>query len=159
MFNLDISNIKAIVENFLEDNQMLNYFWVDGRLSGKKLEVFIDGDDGVGFEVCSKISRHIESILDETQALGEDYVLEVSSPGVGSVLKLPRQYKNNIGRLLEIKLENEKVRGIIVGANEESVTLRYEIVELEGKKKKKLMKDFTYYYDQILEGRIKVSFK
>ena len=159
LVTLDISDFKDIVAKFLEDNQMSEYFWVDGKLFSRKLEIFLDGDNGIGFDICRKVSRHLESILDENQVLGEDYVLEVSSPGVGSLLRLPRQYKNNIGRILELKLENEKVKGEIISADDASVTIRYEVVELEGKKKKKYLKDFTYGYDKILEGRIKVSFK
>ena len=37
----------------------------------KKLEVFIDADNGLAFDRCQKVSRYLESYIDEHNILGE----------------------------------------------------------------------------------------
>ena len=62
-----------------------------------KVIINLDGDDGVALQDCIDVSRFIDNNLDREE---QDYSLEVASVGVGSPLKLVRQYKKNIGRTL-----------------------------------------------------------
>ena len=55
-----------------------------------KVIVTLDGDNGVALQDCIDVSRYIDSNLDREE---QDYSLEVASVGVGSALKLVRQYK------------------------------------------------------------------
>ena len=78
-----------------EEEEFRDCFLVETKFHGNnKLEVFIDCDNGLTFEKCQKISRYLESFIDEKQWLGEKYVLDVSSPGIGRPLILKRQYQN-----------------------------------------------------------------
>lgn len=55
-----------------------------------KIIVTLDGDNGVVLQDCIDVSRSIEHNLDREE---QDFSLEVASVGVGSALKLVRQYK------------------------------------------------------------------
>jgi len=101
----------------------------------------------------------LEAILDESGAYGSNYTLDVSSPGVGSPLKLQRQYKNNIGRTIEILVGDQKLEGILKDAGEEEITVTMEVVVKEGNKKKKVLVDNLYKYAEVRSAKIKVSFK
>ena len=69
-----------------------------------KVIVTLDGDNGVALQDCIDVSKFIDSNLDREE---QDYSLEVASVGVGSPLKLIRQYKKNIGRTLIVKTSTE----------------------------------------------------
>ncbi|MBK8698866.1 MAG: hypothetical protein IPN29_04745 [Saprospiraceae bacterium] len=122
------------------------------------MEVFIDRDGGISFDVCHKVSRHLESIFDVDLRYGEDYILEVSSPGVGSPLRLSRQYANNIGRNISVKTAEGKIEGKLTAADDEACTVETETtVKTEGKKKKEIVNHRINYVD-IVEAKIKISF-
>lgn len=158
IFNLEAKDIEQIVNKYLQDNSIEDCFYVDTKITGKKIEVFIDRDGGISFDICKKISRVLEEIFDDKLPFGESYTLDVSSPGVGSPLKLPRQYFNNIGRQIEVKSGDSKIKGLLKDANDESFTVEVETTIVEGKKKKKEMVDHVFKYVGISEAKIKISF-
>jgi len=155
---LETGGIKEIVEKFFTDNAMENCFFVDAKGSGKKLEVFVDKDGGISYDVCRLLSRHLESIFDEDKRYGESYILDVSSPGVGSPLKLSRQYRNNVGRTIAVKTAEAKLEGILKEADEDGCTIEYTLeTKVDGKKKKEIINHKLNYVD-IIEAKIKISF-
>lgn len=112
-------------------------FLVDLKVSGKsgpqKVVVLIDGDRGVGIDDCSKVSREMAAIIEEQDLISGKYILEVSSPGVDSPLKLPRQYPQHIGRKLKLNLtDGQEIKGMLKEVSESSLS-----VEKEAKKKDK----------------------
>lgn len=95
---------EQIVELINEKINGTHLFLIDVKvLPGNKIEVFIDGDNGLGINDCVDVSRHIEKNLDREV---EDFSLEVSSPGATQPLKLSRQYIKHIGRDFELKLND-----------------------------------------------------
>ena len=81
---------QLLAEKF-QESEFDDFFLVDLKLGiNNKLEVFVDSDSQVTFEKCRKISRFLEEHLDQEGWLGDRYVLEVSSPGVGRPLKFLR---------------------------------------------------------------------
>ncbi len=150
-----------LTDKFAEDEAFADCFTVDIELTpSKKLSVFIDSDSGFSFEKCQKISRHLESHIDTNGWLGEKYILEVSSPGIGRPLKFPRQYKNNIGRNLVVTMKEQElpVSGAILSADEQQVILVNTIIEREGKKKKEVVVETPIPYEQIVKAVIKLGF-
>jgi len=98
-----------------------------------KIQLFVDGDNGITVDKCAEISRYVESFLDSEGWVGERYVLEVSSPGMDKPLKLLRQYKKNLGRKVEVVLTDGAMkRGMLKAADEEKIILESEA----GKKKR-----------------------
>lgn len=128
-------------------------------LPGNRIEVFIDSDEGVNFSTCQQISRYLEHHIDEKGWLGEKYILEVSSPGVGRPLKLQRQYPKHIGRKLEVKQqEGETVTGTLTAVSDEGITLEEKTRVKEGKKKKTVILKHEVTFDNIKKAIVKISF-
>ena len=111
---------NLLTEKFNGDPDFADCFTVEISLKpGKLLEVFVDADGPMDFMRCQKLSRFLESHLDENNWLGETYTLEVSSPGIGRPLKFLRQFIKNVGRTVEIKLANDAIEeGILLKADE-----------------------------------------
>ncbi len=91
------------------------------------LEVFIDSENGVTTDVCSAVSREIAEALDASRAIGRDYTLTVSSPGIDRSLRFPWQYAKHAGRTLRIKTKSADQTGEVTGtckaADETGVTI------------------------------------
>ena len=129
----DIHNL--LTEKFTEED-FRDCFVVGIEMTGKKISVFIDSDKSVTLETCRSLSRYLENIFDEQQWFGEDYVLEVSSSGLSRPLVFPRQFVKNIGRDLEIFIpDGSRLEGKILEADNRQVTIGYENVRRENKKK------------------------
>jgi ribosome maturation factor RimP len=119
-------------------------------LPGKRIEVFIDSDEGVNFSTCQQISRYLEHHIDENGWLGEKYILEVSSPGVGRPLKLQRQYPKHIGRKLEVKQqEGGTLTGTLTAVSTEGIVLEEKTRIKEGKKKKTVVLKHEIAFENI----------
>ena len=122
-----------------------------------KIVVTIDGDQGVQLQDCIDISRAIEHNLDREE---QDFALEVASVGVGSPLKLVRQYVNNIGRTLIVKLATSTIEAELVEATESHITLAWEAREPKkiGKGKETVQKEQQIPYTEIKEAIVTVTF-
>ncbi len=114
-----------------------DFFFVDIKISaGKRIEVYVDADHGIHIEDCAFLSRQLEKNLDESGIVPENYVLEVSSPGMSNPLKVYRQYLRRIGRMLEVvKTNGERIEGKMLKADENGFVLQEIVVEKKKKKK------------------------
>ena len=123
-----------------------------------RIEILVDGDNGIGIQDCVNLSRYIEKSLDREV---EDFALDVSSPGATAPLVLPRQYKKHLGRTLEVKLTNEeKVEGELVSLNEKGFVLEFTSRENKalGKGKVTVTKQQMVTFAEIIESKIKLKF-
>lgn len=122
-----------------------------------KIIVSLDGDNGVLLQDCIDVSRAIENNLDREE---QDFSLEVASVGVGSPLKLVRQYKKNIGRTLIVNTNGEKIEAELVDANEDFIILSWEAREPKkiGKGKETVQKEQQIPYTEIKEAIVTVTF-
>jgi ribosome maturation factor RimP len=152
-------DIGEIINRGIEELELTDTFLVEVKVKGRKIEVFVDSDEGINLQKCQRLSRWIEATLDENKMFGEEYTLEVSSPGVGTPLKLQRQYPKNIGKIIEVKYgDDDQVRGILTKVGPESIEVSYETKVKEGKKTKKVMEQKEIKFEDIIESRIKISF-
>lgn len=62
----------------------------------------IDEGEGVTVDECAEVSRYLEAYLDADERVPEDYVLEVSSPGLERPLKKPRHFEGAVGERVEL---------------------------------------------------------
>lgn len=62
-----------------------------------------EGDGSVTVDECAQVSRALEPWLDETAAVPEQYVLEVSSPGVDRPLVRVRDFERFAGEDVVLK--------------------------------------------------------
>ena len=109
---MDSSKVKQLIDEAIAENPSL--FLIDWKITpDDKIVILADGDEGLSVEDIVRISRYVEHNLDREEC---DFALEVSSPGVGSNLTMPRQFVKNIGRTLEATLNDKVMEGEIVEA-------------------------------------------
>jgi len=122
-----------------------------------KIIVTLDADNGVNLQDCIDISRTIENNLDREE---HDYALEVASVGVGSPLKLVRQYHKNIGRTLIVKANDETFEAELIEANDEYIVLSWQSREPKkiGKGKETVQKRQEIPYSDIKQAVVTVNF-
>ena len=155
-----IMTFKEKVGQLLEDilKGKTSLFLVDVTISDSyKVTITLDDDNGVNLQDCIDVSRAIENNLDREE---QDFSLEVASVGVGSPLKLIRQYKKNVGRMLIVKLATTKIEAELIEANDESITLAWEAREPKkiGKGKETVQKKQVIPYSEIKEAIVTVTF-
>lgn len=92
---------------------------------------YLDSDTGFSLEKSIRINRQMRKMIEEAGLYPEgDYSLEVSSPGIDAPLKLFRQYQKNVGRLLEIVLNDEAstlVEARLTSLDEENLHLEKKV--------------------------------
>lgn len=150
---------NLLEELFSTDPDFADCFLVDINHSNKKLEVFVDSDTRMPLERCQRISRYLESYLDEEQPLGEAYTLEVGSPGVQRPLKFHRQYVKNIGRTLEVTTtEGESHTGLLKSVEPTEIVLEAKVRRQDGKRKKTVVEETRIAFDAIKKSIVKITF-
>lgn len=148
--------VQELLKNGLE--QYPDLFLIDLSISSDyKINITIDGDKGVSLQDCIDISRSVEHHLDREE---QDFSIEVASAGATSPLKLPRQYKKNIGRKIEVTTENSTIEAQLVEADEEKITVEWKAREPKkiGKGKETIEKKAIIPYTEIKKAVIVISF-
>ncbi len=122
-----------------------------------RIKVVLDGDKGINLKDCMDVSRAIEHNLDREE---EDFSLEVTSAGATEPLQLPRQYKKNVGRTLEVKTGQTVIKGNLTAANEEKITLEWKAREPKpvGKGKHTVQKKQEIVLADIKEAKVVLKF-
>ncbi len=138
--------IKTLAESLLTEHPdlfadcfLLGVKYKERPAIGPRIEVFIDGDNGITIDQCARLNRKLQFVFDENPTVwfGEKYALDVSSPGVGQPLQLYRQYPRNIGRILKLTLKDGMiVEGNLSAVTEDALTISREISYKDLKKKK-----------------------
>jgi len=110
-------------------------FWGLELVHGKNtptIRVFIDAIGGPTIEDCEKISHELNLEFSLDDSLIEDYILEVSSPGLDRKIFYPEQLLEYVNEVFKVKLR-EKVNNLktLQGVLEE---VDKEILHLKVKK-------------------------
>ncbi len=118
-----IEKLEGLLAEWLAPHP--DHFLVDIKwLPGNKMQVFLDAEHGIKIETCVEVSRYLEKHIDEGGWLGEKYILEVSSPGMDSPLKVLRQYQRRLGRELSVvKTDGVKIEGTLKQFDEQGLEL------------------------------------
>ena len=122
-----------------------------------KVQVVVDGDNGVSLSETMRISRVINDTFDREV---EDFSLEVGTPDIAHPLKVKRQYIKNLNRILKVKTEEEELEGTLVTADEDKIVLQWKAREPKpvGKGKVTVDKTATLEYTEIKEAKVKILF-
>ncbi len=148
--------IKELLSKKFDEKEFQSLFLIDVTAHEKSsfIRVYIDGDQGVKFSDCQHISRYLESYLDESGDLSDNYTLEVSSPGVKRPLEKIRQYPQHIGRTLKVTFEDGTNKTLkLLGVEQNEL-----IFESLPSKEKKEIKEIKTSFDNIKEAVVKISF-
>jgi ribosome maturation factor RimP len=142
---IDKNIVKTAVNEWLEKG---DYYLVDLEMTADdRIVIEIDHADGVWIEDCADLSRFLQEKLGEE--LG-DYELEVGSAGIGQPFKVVQQYRNHIGKDVEVLTsDGKKYQGVlkeVSGDDIQFVVTVKEKQQVEGKKRPVLVevdKSFT----------------
>lgn len=90
------------------------------------LRTYIDKEGGITIDDCVDVSRKLSDKLDEDDFIDGEYILEVSSPGLGRALKRDRDFEKSIGREIDIKLykavnKEKEFTGILKAYDKEKI--------------------------------------
>lgn len=123
---------------------------IDLTPAGKRrlLRVAVDKDGGVTMDDIADATREVSRLLDESDVMGEHpYTLEVTSPGTGRPLTLPRHWRRNERRLVKVTAADGKAFvGRIVGSDDQGAT-----VEVDGDERE-------VAYADVAKARIEIEF-
>ncbi|MBP3547558.1 MAG: ribosome assembly cofactor RimP [Alistipes sp.] len=154
---IDIKRVTEIAERHLEGSDM---FVVECKATPMgEIELLIDSDTAVRLEDCAALNRAIEAELDREV---EDYSLMVASAGIGSELKLLRQYSKILGSSVEVLLKDGiKILAKLEKADQEGIVISYEEKQLiEGKKRKQTVEvTKEYKWEEIKYVKEYLDFK
>lgn len=124
-----LTEIKDFVSRYI--SQWPEIFLVDISIgtNSNKVSVFLDGDNGITIDRCAEVNRALYKFVENEEIFsGDNFSLEVSSPGIERPLKLQRQYLKNIGRTVEvIRTDMTRETGKLVMADEEKLLIEKEV--------------------------------
>lgn len=99
-----VDRVMALAENLLLP-QGMELVDIEYKREGRHmvLRLFVDRSGGISLDDCALVSRELSEILDVEDFIGENYTLEVSSPGLNRPLKKASDYERYRGRLVKVK--------------------------------------------------------
>jgi ribosome maturation factor RimP len=128
----------------------------------RRVEVVVDGDDGVSLDAVSDITRVVSDVLDGpegAEVMGEQpYVLEVGSPGTDRPLTRAKHWRRAKGRLVRAVLhDGSDLTGRVLDSDEDGVLLE---VEVPGKKKGQpsTTQERRLAFAEVAKARVEIEF-
>lgn len=120
--------VEQITEQIVREILPAEYELVDVEYvkegSVRYLRIYIDKSGRMSLDDCEKLSRIVSEKLDEADPIAENYMLEISSPGLDRPLKKERDFLREKGKDVEVKLYKplsgmKEFEGKLIGLNEE----------------------------------------
>jgi ribosome maturation factor RimP len=97
-----------------------------GGWKNRVFEVFVDNEEGVSLDLCTRLSREIQPVLDRGME-GGSYKLIVSSPGLDRPLQYPWQFRKHVGKTLQVIVPATEggtvVKGKLLSVSESGIVL------------------------------------
>ena len=149
-----MANEQVLIADALKS---LGYLLVDIEREGRGLlRVTIENIDyerPIDITDCEKVSRHLNYSLPVDNVNYER--LEVSSPGVDEPLILNRQYVKNIGRTVEVILNDEAVfTGVLKEVTDKDILIEWTA----GKGKKATQESMLIPFENIKSTIVQIQF-
>ncbi|MGA1158707.1 MAG: ribosome maturation factor RimP [Candidatus Nanopelagicaceae bacterium] len=138
--NLLLKPVVAATGYILEEIKVSSY----GKR--KHLTVIIDGvERNPNLDEVAAISRAISEELDRISVLGDQpFTLEVTTPGIERPLTLQRHWVKNVGRMVEILLQDDKkMVGRINAVEKEKVEIDEVLVHFNDIKSARIQIEFN----------------
>jgi ribosome maturation factor RimP len=168
----EIAQIKALEQKIeLLICEKPGFFLVDIKISpSNNVRVFLDADQGINIDELVQINKSLYKQIAESGIFpGNDFSLEVSSPGLDEPLKILRQYLKNIGKNVEVlRKDGIKTEGKLAAVTESSVIIEEEKARLtgnnkkneggQGKNKKKEYAEHSIPFENIKSTKIQIKF-
>ncbi|WP_226063802.1 ribosome assembly cofactor RimP [Kaistella polysaccharea] len=151
------AQIEQLLNTFLAERPDL--FLIDIKFSATDhIRVILDGDQGVTLQDCLDASRAIEFNMDRDE---HDFSMEVMSAGLSEPLSSIRQYRKNIGRSLDLILnDGSELEGELSKVEEDHITLilKYRKPKDIGKGKVDVVEEKDILYTDIKKALVAIQF-
>ena len=108
--------------------ELVDVRW-SGRGRGAVLRVIIDRAGGVTLDDCERVSNAASAVLDAADPIPSSYRLEVSSPGAERPLRSVDDWRNALGRRVNVRLRSGDGERVLEGT---LLSLSIEAAEVEG---------------------------
>jgi len=149
--------VIELVNSWIGDSDL---FLVEASISSSNaIRVLLDSIEGLRIEQCAELSRWLTG---ELEAIDDNFSLEVSSPGLDSPLVLTQQYVKNIGREVELVLnDGKKKKGVLKEVKEDGICLEVLEKMIAGgsqKKKKNVPVSREFAFKDIKSTKVVVKF-
>lgn len=149
--------LDKIVDEYLENKP--NLFLVNISInSSSKINIVIDGDQGVKISDCVNLGKYLKNNLEDEL---EDFSFEISSAGLLSPLISQRQFLKNMNRKLSIQsLNGDEFTGNLYEVNNDNVKIEWISREskLIGKGKVSVKKNKSLSYNEIKKAKLVIEF-
>lgn len=116
--------ISSVVEEIIADMdlELVDIEYVRER--DWYLRIYLDKNGGIDLTDCQVVSEKLSQFLDEKDPIKENYLLEVSSPGLDRALKKDKDFVRYNGSKVDIQLfkpinGSKQYIGILNGFNED----------------------------------------
>jgi len=123
--------VSGVVESIIESTELelVDVEYVHER--EWYLRVFLDKEGGIDLDDCQMVSEQLSQVLDEKDPIKENYLLEVSSPGLDRVLKKDKDFVRYHGRDVDIQLfkpidGKKQYTGALQGFSEAAITIQVQ---------------------------------
>ena len=148
-----VNALTKLVQSVVEPMgyELIGVEYLTGYQGGNLLRVYIDSEDGIQLDDCTKVSHQLSGVLDVEDPIRGEYNLEVSSPGMDRPLFTKEHYERFTGHKVHIKLlqsltGRRKYKGILIGIDGDCV-----VVEVDGQQ-------YELPLDQIQDARLVPEF-
>ena len=150
-----IQAIESLVNELLVDTPEI--FLVSIKIKPtNNIKVYLDADNGLSIERCVKINRAMYRVIEEKGWYPDgNFSLEVSSAGIEEPLKMIRQYRKNMGRQVEVVLNDDtRYQGKLISVEDAAIQIEYT----EGKNKKAITMVKELPFEQVKQTTVQVVF-
>ena len=147
--------IRQLIENKLSNTDK---YLIEIKVTpDNKIFAFIDGDNPVKLQDCIDLSKYIKTNLNRNT---DDFELNVSSAGLDQPLMIYRQFVKNIGRNIEILMDNgTRQKGKLINVSDNSITIEHELHKKKKSLEKETGKIIKLPLNQIKETKVSILFK
>jgi ribosome maturation factor RimP len=124
-----IERIKALLEPIANERKFyivdITYRREGGKLA---LRILADKEGGITMDDCTGLSNELSELLDRKNIIEEQYVLEVSSPGLDRKLNKDEDFAWAVGRRIKVTtyapLDGKNVFvGVLAGLRDDTIVV------------------------------------
>ena len=107
--------VRRFWSRFEEEIAEQGYELVEVELAGQSgvriLRIYIDkAEGGIGLQDCTTVSQLLNPLLDAEDFITENYILEVSSPGIDRPVRKPSDFNRYAGEAIVV-LTHSPIQG------------------------------------------------
>jgi len=96
--------------------------------AGMVLRLLVDTPEGIRLNECEALNAYVSDLLDKEDIIDEQYVIEVSSPGLDRPMKTDRDFGRSLGKMIEVTtyeaIDGRKTHeGALIGMDKEKIVI------------------------------------